>query len=72
MPCRGRGASCGDSTQRAPWSHHSDPYPPGSRGSRTWDGHSSASSRGAQGPACAVTSTVTESSEMAKLSLFPW
>lgn len=35
-------------------------------------GHSSASSRGAQGPAWALTSIVTEPSEKEKSSLFPW
>ena len=45
---------------------------PGSRGSRVCDGHSSASSRGAQGPARVLTSIVTESSEKEKSSLFPW
>lgn len=45
---------------------------PGNRERRAWDGHSSASRPGAQGPARAVTSTLTESSEKEKLSLFPW
>lgn len=45
---------------------------PGGRGSRSCDGHSSASSGGAQGPARAVTVTVTEPSEKEKSSLLPW
>lgn len=45
---------------------------PGGRGRRVRDGHSSASREGAQGPAWAVTSTVTKPTEREKSSLLPW
>lgn len=45
---------------------------PGGRGRRVRDGHSSASREGAQGPAWAVTSTVTKPTDREKSSLLPW
>lgn len=45
---------------------------PGGKGSRASDGHSSTSSGEAPGAVGAMTSTVTESPEKEKSSLFPW
>lgn len=70
MSCRERGHPGGHRPWMAGWVWGS--CLPGERGSRVCDGHSSASSGGAQGPARALTSIVMESSQKEKSSLLPW